>query len=53
MILEPSNSVHQPGFNDYLKAFKKRTGVSITKNWLIYLIGKNNVSDSISPIKDN
>ena len=47
MILEPSNEISRPVFDDYLRAFKKRTGVSVTKNWLIYLLGKNFLSEKM------
>lgn len=53
MILEPTNSISEPVFNDYVKVLKKRGGISMTKNWLIYIIGKNELSQSIAPIKDN
>jgi len=53
MILEPTSSIYQSVFNEYVKVFKKKTGVSVTKNWLIYIMGKNAQSDMISPIKDN
>jgi hypothetical protein len=53
MILEPTNSISEPVFNDYVKVLKKRGGISMTKNWLIYIIGKNELSQSIVPIKDN
>lgn len=53
MVMEPTNSISQPTFNEYVKIFKKRTGISMTKNWLIYVIGKNELSDSLTSIKDN
>lgn len=53
MVLEPTNSISQPLFEQYIKVFGRRTGVSVTKNWLIYVIGKTELSDSIRNIKDN
>lgn len=53
MILEPTNSISEVVFSDYLRAFKKRAGVSVTKNWLIYLLGKNFLSDKTYKVKDN
>lgn len=53
MILEPTNSISERVFADYLKAFGKKAGVTVTKNWLIYLIGKTFLSDKIHKIKDN
>lgn len=53
MVLEPSNSISQLQFEQYLKVFSYKTGVSVTKNWLIYVIGKTKLSDSIRSIKDN
>lgn len=33
--------------------FKKKAGICITKNWLIYIMGKNSVSEAAAPIKEN
>lgn len=53
MVLEPTNSISQPLFQQYLKIFGQKTGVSVTKNWLIYVLGKTELSDSIKSIKEN
>lgn len=53
MILEPTSNIYQSVFNEYVKVFKRKTGISVTKNWLIYIMGKNAQSDTIIPIKEN
>lgn len=53
MILEPTNTISEPGFKEYVKLLKKWTAVSVTKNWIIYLIGKNELSSQIHDIKDS
>jgi hypothetical protein len=53
MVLEPTSNIYLSVFNDYVKVCKKKTGISVTKNWLIYIMGKSAQTDAILPIKDN
>lgn len=38
MTLEPTNSIAEPTFKEYLKLLKGRVGVAVTKTWLIYVM---------------
>jgi hypothetical protein len=40
MILEPTNAISQPAFKEYTNALKNKVGVSVTQNFLVYVMGK-------------
>ena len=52
MTLEPGNSVAEPAFKNYLKMLSDRIGVSVTKNWVIFVMGSEAAKEKIREIKE-
>ena len=47
MIIEPSSSIYEAQFRDFIKALRSKVGVSFTSNLLMYVMSKSKESDDI------
>lgn len=53
MILEASNNIGKETFKEYARNLKSRAGVAVSKEFLMYVIGKCEQSDAIEPINED
>jgi hypothetical protein len=53
MVLEASNSFGSQTFKEYTKQLKVRAGIAMNNQFLMYLIGKGEQSDSIEAIRED